>query len=137
MRDFKFRALINDEMVILPLAALQYFDFEGSYALSFVVDGYAGLWAHEYYDNATNRMCKGAKIMQYTGINDCNGIEIYEGDVVSDTVRKYVVEWDIRLACFHLQFIYDEPTEGIVQTSKPFPIDGLRLKVIGNIYQNK
>jgi hypothetical protein len=64
-------------------------------------------------------------------------VDIYESDIVSDSTRKYIVEWDTRQACFNLRFIYDEPTEGIVQTSKPFPIDGLCLTVVGNIHQNR
>lgn len=82
MRDLKFRAFIDGEMVILPFAALQYFDFEGSYVLSFAVDGYAGFWAHEQYERATERKCKNAPIMQFAEFKDKNEKDIYEGDIV-------------------------------------------------------
>ena len=82
MRELKFRAWNGEEMIYLQNVGLQYFDFEGSYALSFVVDGYNEFWAHEQYNSASKRAAL-FPIMQWTGLIDNNKIDIYEGDIMN------------------------------------------------------
>lgn len=97
-REIKFRAWDDGAMFVQPIA--------GNYAMSRFV-GFLG---------------DGAILMQYTGLKDKNGVEIYEGDILKGGIYKvYVVEWD-----------YGNTTFGLNEYSvrKAF-------EVIGNIYENK
>ena len=122
-REIKFRAWDGEEMIILENSGLQYYDFEGSYSLGFTVDGYNGFWAHEQYETATQEANK-FPIMQYTGLKDKNGKEIYEGDIIKvmtkdmvDINYKATVEWT---------------KKGFYNNFTDYDIS----EVIGNIYEN-
>lgn len=75
------------------------------------------------------------ELMQAVGLKDSIGKDIYSGDIVNDRVNNCIVEWDNRSAKYTLAIIYVDAPEGICQTHKPFPLDAMRLTVIGNIYE--
>lgn len=115
MREIKFRAWDKEEKIYL------YFDFK---SISGWDDG--GV----YLDNKINTNISDDKyiFMQYTGLKDKNGKEIYEGDIVNYILRG------IGMRKLEVQYNYAQgfyPMQGTGGCAK----DG-EAEIIGNIYEN-
>ncbi len=116
MREFKYRAYLTNRNIMVEVVGIDlinetinFKDDEGYYSME--------------------NLCF-AKLMQYTGLKDKNGIKVYEGDILKlrdnhgNKVVKYNNEWGA--------FI-DETSTGVLGL---YYDDKEDFEIIGNIYEN-
>tara|TARA_R110000744_G_scaffold147612_5_gene260574 strand:+ start:320 stop:703 length:384 start_codon:yes stop_codon:yes gene_type:complete len=119
MRKIKYRAW-NGEKVIYDLVL----NFDG-------VD--EAVWLDGSLSGTEPNAWQEEGLMQFTGLVDKNGKDIYEGDIVNHPLcRSYVtVTW--RNACFCIR----GSRGGISDLYDDAPTTRYSWEVVGNIYENK
>lgn len=128
MREIKFRAWLKDDKTMEFVDIIDW-NFE-SISFSKLIPIKE---SNPEYDEIEVRF-KEVELMQYTGLKDRNGKEIYEGDIVKNIVTLCVGEilW-VKAYCRYglKEAIFPNSTKPIVDCTM-----AQRYEVIGNIYEN-
>jgi uncharacterized phage protein (TIGR01671 family) len=128
-REIKFRAWDNEKKKMYLVYAIDWSD--GEIISAHLFDGIEG---RKVYPN--KEMGDDIEFMQYTGLKDKNGKDIFEGDFVQaqtpySTAQPKLVIWDSKRAGFFLKCDF------VAYDSKNlYKMSGFKMEVIGNIYEN-
>ena len=133
MRDIKFRAWdsFNNRMIqndrILKICFVR-----SDHIPSLVVYSNRNIENHTEIRENYKQYCNEFELMQYTGLKDKNGKDIYEGDILTSAFSKRIVIFDENTCSFMLKDI-DLRNELFSLTKEK----SKNLEIIGNIYENK
>ncbi|QBX15782.1 phage uncharacterized protein TIGR01671 [Streptococcus equinus] len=124
MRELKFRAWLKDEKRMAKVHEVSFFDDK-----VFTITTIDNFYADDEF-----------KLMQFTGLKDKNGKEVFEGDIINykygrHTSTQFVVKYDE----FQATFVVVDNHNDLVYTFRELAdyIQLNSLEVIGNIYENK
>ena len=124
MRDIKFRAFLKSNQVMYDVLTLDIIDKKA------------------LIENAEKQLkgyvkLKEIELMQYTGLKDKNGKEIYEGDIVEAWSEGEKAIGKVKQRIDGLWLMYPAWQSGKSWGLMPNKESKTTVKIIGNIYENK
>ena len=117
MREIKFRAW--------DILKQRWSNYKINDGTVYFMDKNTGVWYESY-----NKRYKDFNLMQYTGLNDKNDREIYEGDIVIHHSKMHKIIFNTEEARFVLRD--DEFELEIPFTNN----NNKKMEIVGNIYEN-
>lgn len=121
-REIRFRVWDKERKYLWQAECLWKIDFLNEHL--YIIDGEGDAYQHDWSN---------FELMQYTGLKDKNGVEIYERDIVCPSGQEYgVIVWDNRSAGFWVDYSKAKSVGKFDYQLHQHTY----LEVIGNIYEN-
>ena len=122
MREIKFRAWIKEKKAIFEVILIDYVTKKVTYLLERV----------GHLLNVRNDKFNDVEFMQYTGLEDKNGKEIYEGDILFESFGERYYKVVFENGSFRAEFKgdFEEYSFDLID------VVAQGCEVLGNIYEN-
>ena len=125
MREIKFRAWLKEDKKMVNVETMDFVDKSIQYLKKGeIINAY--ILRRESFDDV--------ELMQYTGVKDKNGKEIYENDLIYCNKHKNIVVF-FESGCFKVKYPRNDTTN-IICALDTF-LKKYMCKISGNIYENK
>ena len=89
------------------------------------------VWITDYENQLTSPVDP-STICQFTGLKDCDGKEVWEGDIIEFYDRKHTIVWSQKEAAYILVYIKDDKFWNICGVLEFAP-----FKVVGNKFDKE
>ena len=130
MREIKFRVLIDHRIYYQD----KYNAYSDNLASIDICKKTITINSFYNYEDVYRFEDEEVKLMQYTGLNDKNGKEIYENDLISCNKYKNIVVF-FENGCFKVKYSKNDTTN-VTCTLDTF-LEKYKCKISGNVYENK